>query len=247
MLTTVWVKERDHPRCPGEKQYGMISDISRDDFLTEIKTVVEQQASMDGADLELYMKLIQTVMSNGMGMEAVALKRPVKTPKPKSEKAECLSCLKLVEKAFKDEDDILTVSEKSSYASGMRKNLQALRVSLKNSHLKLLDATTSMDEDQFKNNFAETETHMKVAERYCSDRMQYMSPACLPTVGVRRWPCPYWSISGRPALAGTPCREIADTVEHATIVVHQLAKAACNMQLRGQQEVDRSHQDGLVD
>ena len=61
---------------------------------------------------------------------------------------EVLTCLKSLTAHMKSEDDMLTVSEKSEYANGMRNNLKALRKKIMGQHTKLLDAANAMNDEQ---------------------------------------------------------------------------------------------------
>ena len=72
------IVERPHPRCPGEKQYALMKELSRDEFHTQLKASVKKQAEMDGASMDLYFKLMQAVLSNGTGMKEVLVKKSKK-------------------------------------------------------------------------------------------------------------------------------------------------------------------------
>ncbi len=55
-----------------------MTESNSEEFITEIKSQIEQTAVADGGDIDVYLKLIQAVLSNGMGMEAVSIKKPTK-------------------------------------------------------------------------------------------------------------------------------------------------------------------------
>ncbi len=46
----------------------------------ELKAKCEQQAQLDGGSMDMYFKLLQTVLSNGRGMDVVPIKKPLKVP-----------------------------------------------------------------------------------------------------------------------------------------------------------------------
>lgn len=60
----------------GEAQPQCAPNIFR--VAKEIKSTVVRVAEMNSGDVQVYMKLIQTVMANGMGMEPTLIKKPAK-------------------------------------------------------------------------------------------------------------------------------------------------------------------------
>ncbi len=63
-------QEREHPRAPGHKQYKLYTDLSRNDFVTELQMDITQTAEATQSDVEALNRLVQTVLSNGDGLQA---------------------------------------------------------------------------------------------------------------------------------------------------------------------------------
>ena len=91
-------------------------------------------------------------------------------PKEKTNKMEVLTCLKSLTAHMKSEDDMLTVSEKSAYANGMRNNLKALRKKIMGQHTKLLDAANAMNDEQLAADIDNIKKIMTEVTEYISDR-----------------------------------------------------------------------------
>ena len=83
---------------------------------------------------------------------------------------EVLTSLKSLTAHMKSEDDMLTVSEKSSYANGMRNNLKALRKKIMGQHTKLLDAANAMNDEQLAADIDNIKKIMTEVTEYISDR-----------------------------------------------------------------------------
>ena len=83
---------------------------------------------------------------------------------------EVLTCLKSLTAHMKSEDDMLTVSEKSAYANGMRNNLKALRKKIAGPHKKLFDAANAMNDEQLAADIDNIKKIMTQVTEYISDR-----------------------------------------------------------------------------
>ena len=83
---------------------------------------------------------------------------------------EVSACLKSLTAHMKLEDDMLTVSEKSAYANGMRNNLKALRKKIMGPHKKLLDAANAMNDEQLAADIDNIKKIMTEVTEYISDR-----------------------------------------------------------------------------
>lgn len=130
-----------------------MTELSREDFTTEIKTVVERQAQMDGGDMDMYFKLIQTVMSNGMGMDPIVIKKATKVP-IKTPASEFKVLLKRLAKAGDEGDELVEDSKGSKYAAGMRINLQTVRTKFVKANQTALDEMVAYDEATFQADLA---------------------------------------------------------------------------------------------
>ncbi len=79
-------------------------------------------------------------------------------------------CLKSLTAHMETEDDVLTVSEKSAYASGMRTNLKALRKRIAGPHKNLLDAASAMTDEQLAADIDNIKKHVTGVNDYIMDR-----------------------------------------------------------------------------
>jgi hypothetical protein len=72
---SIALKEREHPRAKGCKQYALITEGTKERFITEITKQVTEEYGIDKEALAKWKGLLQSIMSNTDDMEDSMFKR----------------------------------------------------------------------------------------------------------------------------------------------------------------------------